>query len=214
MKWLFVKAKGFPHKIYEYYLKCLPQAGDIVIELPTLEETQYPADCVAVLFSDKSDTSYLLSYRLAEQAYGTVFDTGVLVSGALGPAQPPIIIEEGLPMQGYEALILPVSERKMADARWEEPVTRLWPGAAEAIRYVYDGAAAARSSIAAGFPDMQMRWEMSYILPMEDPEVINDLIASVQSMEVSKAAVLGAVPDSVLKQLDNRFTIFVAPTQV
>jgi len=212
--WTFIKAAGFPKSIYEFYLQRLPVPGDIIFEAKASEhvEVRPGSLSMAVLFSDRSDLCDTLRHKHHGVLYGIVYDTGVLVSGARGPRQFPLILEEGIPAQGYEALVLPTTARKLTQELWTPVLPQLWAGAEEALRYVYDNPNVSSGLHAGSFPDLKFRWEMVYVLPSENPEVVNDLIASVQSFELSKVAVLGTVSEESMKELDNRFTLFLTPT--
>jgi len=212
--WTFIKTPGFSKQVYEYYCQQLPVMGDIVCEVKATESVvvREGSLSIAVLFSDRSDLCDLLRHKLHDVLYGVIYDTGVLVSGARGPKQLPVCVETGMPAQGFEALVLPTTKRRLTQELWMPVLPQLWAGAEEALRYVYDNPNVNSGLHAGSFPDMKFRWEMVYVLPSENPEVVNDLLASVQSFELSKIAVLGSVPEGAMKELDNRFTLFMAPT--
>ena len=114
-------------------------------------------------------------------------------------------------MQGYEALVVPARAGSIADEDWLEPLVQLWPDGRTAIEYVYSTPASTSGATSASFPDLKFRWQMVYILPLENTEVVADVLASARAMELSRIAVLGGLPEDTLSALDNRFTVFLKP---
>ena len=214
MLWHFVKPRSFNRSTYLYYLRTLPRPGDIVVEVDSKHGRGKLSEGIVVLFSDRGDESYELGFTHREQLYGTVYETGVLVSGPLGPEQGPLLYAAGAPLKGYEALVLPARAKALTHPAWVRVAPLLWGGVGEAVRYAYEGGPdpVAREGGIASFPDLRGDWEMVYVLPEEDRESISVLLASVASFELTRVAVLGGLCSKDIEQLDNRFTVFLQPS--
>jgi len=214
--WLFISPPKFPAAIYKHYTRALMEGGRTAVHAPaaTASSSSTPLSASpTVLFSDLSDDAYSLGFQYREQLYGIVYPTGVLVSGPLGPEQAPHVVPRGAPMQGFEALVLLTEDEQLRPASWQEPASMLWGAVDEAVRYAYHGGPEprAREIRAASFPDLKGNWVLVYVLPVEDPESLSVMIASVVAFEFSKVAILGPLPEPDMYQLDNRYTVFVAP---